>query len=157
MKFIHLKQNIHRSQLNGHIHLIKPKPKSSKDNSTKIFSFHQIFNVSFSETGYFCALQSGPKGCNVCLCSSCFQVYETSLCFKDCKADNFLLLQKVMEEIKREMQKDILQSFPQINHILSVEMLAILKIMYSNVVNITQRMLFSTILQLNICYNSLAP
>ena len=38
---------------------------------------------------------------------------------------------------KKRNAKDILQSFPQINHILSLEMSAILKIIYSNVANIT--------------------
>ena len=94
---------------------------------------------AFSETGYFCALQSGPKGCNVCLCSSCIQVYETSLCFKDCKADNFLLLQKSKGRNKKRNAKDILQSFPQINHILSFKMSAILKIIYSNLANLKRR------------------
>ena len=73
---------------------------------------------AFSETGYFCALQSGPKGCNVCLCSSCIQVYETSLCFKDCKADKlFYCYKKVVEEIKEMDANDSLQSFTQIKHI----------------------------------------
>ena len=61
---------------------------------------------------------------------------------------------------KKRNAKDILQSFSQINYILSVEMSAILKNMYSDRMNITndikvKRSMTQKILLLDICYISL--